>query len=543
MQYLYSFAVALFVTLALVPLLASLADKLSLVDAPTSERKVHEVVMPRIGGLAIVLGILLPLIFFLELDQAARYYIAACGIIVLFGLLDDRIELNFKWKLFGQVLASILVIWGGGAIIHDLPFFGDSLAPAWFDYLFTLLFLVGVVNGVNFSDGMDGLAAGTSIMALLVIFLLAIQSENEVAALVSLTVVGGILGFLRYNTFPAKVFMGDTGSQFLGFVIALLAILVTQAESAPFSALLPFLILGIPILDICQVIPVRVKKKLPLPGPDKEHFHHQIWKLGFRHYEVVAIIYLLQAILLVSAFKLRFEPDLVVAGFYFSFGVLVLGSIFVCQYFDWQFRREFRRGDGFERRNKLLRRMPWFYHNSSRVVAVLLCGFFLILGWQLKEPAMPFFVFSMAILFLSLGLLIFDRRGLRLFFRFVLYGGSVFFAYLIVMVDSSLDIIRWVTVFLFCLLAVLVLAFRMSRKEDFSLNNQDLLILLVIVLTPLLPFGQMDQYSISEIVLISAILLYACEFLLSRGKKTIAVTVGGQLIGLSILCIYGILHF
>ena len=355
MEYVYSLSLALFLTIALIPILIRVSWRLGLVDHPTAERKVHTNAMPRTGGLGIIIGAALPLFFLLPIEGYLRYLFLGCAITIFFGLLDDRFELSYKWKILGQSLAAIAVM-SGGVVMHQLPFFGFDDAPVWLSYPITFLFLVGVVNGVNFSDGLDGLAAGTSIMALLLIFVLALQCEDTAVALISLTLVGGLLGFLRFNTFPANIFMGDAGSQFLGFITACLAIIVTQSETSPYSVWLPVLILGIPIMDIVQVIPVRIHKKLPLPGPDKEHFHHQLGKLGFRHVEVVAVVYLLQTILMTGAYLMRYESDLAVAVFYTTFVVTILGALLFANAHNWQFRERQRRNTKRERRNRYLRR-------------------------------------------------------------------------------------------------------------------------------------------------------------------------------------------
>ncbi len=541
MEYLYSLTVALFLTIAIIPLLIKVSWRLGLIDDPSDERKVHSSAMPRTGGLGIIIGAALPLLFLLSWNTYLIYLAAGCAIIIIFGLADDRFELNYKWKLFGQSLAAVVVM-SGGILIHQFPFFGLEDAPVWLSYPFTFLFLVGVVNGVNFSDGLDGLAAGTSIMALLLIFALALQSDNSALALISLTLVGGLLGFLRYNTFPANIFMGDAGSQFLGFIIACLAIAVTQSEAAPYSALLPILILGIPIMDILQVVPVRVHKKLPLPGPDKEHFHHQLGKLGFRHVEVVTVIYLLQTILMSGAFWLRYESDFAVAFFYVAFVISLLGALLIGNHLNWQFRQKHRAQSPPERRNRYLRRLNWYFHQSPRVVALVLGFFFVAAGYHLgsKDGAVEFGLMQVAIVFLTLlvGLFITRYTYAGTIFRVILYLTSVSIAYLLAQSDLTPGELIWLSGFLAALIVSLMVAIRMTRRQEFSLTTQDLLILLVVILLPLLPFDILDQYDIGRIALIVAVLMYTSEFVLNRATRTVAFTsacaVAGLLLALNI---------
>ncbi|MEH6591104.1 MAG: MraY family glycosyltransferase [Halioglobus sp.] len=536
MDYLYSLTVALFLTIALIPVMIRLAAPMGLTDDPGAERKVHSEVMPRTGGLGIIIGVLLPLLFLLPMDGYFPHLFIGCGIIIVFGLLDDRLELSYKWKLFGQALAAVVVM-SGGIVLHEFPFLGLSEAPLWLTYPVTFLFLVGVVNGVNFSDGLDGLAAGTSMMALLLIFALALQSGNDGIALVSLTLVGGTLGFLRYNTFPANVFMGDAGSQFLGFVIACLAIAVTQGDLSPYSVFLPVLILGIPIMDILQVVPVRQYKKLPLPGPDKEHFHHQLGKLGFRHTQVVATIYVLQGVLLAGAYLLRYESDWLVSLFYANFVVLVLGCLLIANYRGWTvIHKDEVFTEITDRRNQLLRRFSWYYLHSVTLIAALLGAFFVGSGLFLAD-ARSTWTLPLIVLLVSMvsGLMLLFSPARAMICRVVLYSASVFIGYFWVNSDpeSQHEYVLWG--FLSLLVVCLVLAIRMTRKKEFSLTTQDLLILIVLVLVPLLPGNWIGEYEVGRMALIVAVLMYSSEYVLNRAKSMTVVASVCAAVGLSLL--------
>jgi UDP-GlcNAc:undecaprenyl-phosphate GlcNAc-1-phosphate transferase len=526
MEYGYSLSVALFLTIALIPVLIRVAASLGLVDNPGTERKLHDKVMPRTGGLGIIIGSALPLAFLLAFEGSIPYIFLGCAIIIVFGLADDRLELNYKWKLFGQSLAAIAVM-SGGVFFHQFPFLGLEYAPFWLTYPISFFFLLGVINGVNFSDGMDGLAAGTSIVALLLVFTLALQADNVAFSLISLTIVGGVLGFLRFNTSPATIFMGDAGSQFLGFIIACLAIGVTQGELSPYSPLLPILILGIPIMDILQVVAVRLYKKLPLPGPDKEHFHHQISKLGFRHIEVVAIIYILQTILMAGAYMLRFADDIVLAMFYAVFVTLILGTLLAANFFGWTFRANAKTSD--ERRSGFLRKFEWYFRNSPNCLAALLAIFFLAQGLYFFSYAG---LLVSLLVFMGTGLVLLSISRLRSAlqaFRIILYSASAAFAYLISQVNYSSAIEFCLNGYLLLLTALLMLAIRITRRQVFSLNTQDLLILLVVILLPLLPFGDLARYEIGQIALTVAVLMYTSEFILARSASLIVLPAASAL--------------
>ena len=307
LQYLYGFFLALLSSLILLPFLMKYASQLGLVDNPTgSSRKLHKAPMPRSGGLGIIIPTGIAILVVLPWDDSILSFLFSSLIIVGFGLLDDVIELKPTQKLVGQALGVTLAM-VGGMTISNVPFIDNS--PAWLSYALTFVFVMAVINGVNFSDGMDGLAAGTTLMALVLIFLLAVEGNDIQVAIIAASICAALVGFLRFNTHPATIFMGDAGSQFLGFSVAWLAITVSQTETSTLTSVMPLLILGIPIMDVLQVICVRIKKKLPLPGPDREHFHHQIGKLGLPQAGVVATIYLLQLILLLGAFLMQHDSD------------------------------------------------------------------------------------------------------------------------------------------------------------------------------------------------------------------------------------------
>ena len=515
MELIYSFTVALFLTIALMPVLIRFSAQLQLVDAPTVDRKLHDKVMPRSGGLAIILGVFIPLAFLLAMDGYIPYLFIGSGIIILFGLLDDRIELNYQWKLFGQSLAVIVVMMGG-IVIHQIPFFGLEAMPNWISWPLTFVFLLGVINGVNFSDGLDGLAAGMSLLALATIAILATVVEDQNVALISLTVIGGILGFLRFNTFPAKIFMGDAGSQFLGFITACLAIVVTQSESSALNTFLPVIILGLPILDILQVVPVRIKKGLPLPGPDKEHFHHQLVKLEFKHHEVVAIIYVLQILMMSGAYLLRFESDIALFSFYMVYLLVVLGALYMAHRVGWRVRGPQLETFSRERRNLLFRKIGWVYHYSAQIVQVVLILFFIVVPLLITDIAFQFSIAAMLLAFAFAVLGFVFKSASALLARVACYSVSVFLVYLASMHIQNPSYLNYIDIFLAVLAAFLMLSIRMSRQEQFRLDTQDLLILLMVVIVPQLPLNISEDLAVSEMALRLAVLMYACEFLLAR---------------------------
>jgi UDP-GlcNAc:undecaprenyl-phosphate GlcNAc-1-phosphate transferase len=293
------------VTMALIPPLIRVAERWQFVDMP-NERKVHLRAIPRVGGVAMVVGAVLPLILWLWSSPQVIALLAGMGVIVVFGVWDDRADLDYRLKFAGQFLAA-LIVWGAGVRVGYLPWIAQ-LAPLW-SLGVTVLALLAITNAVNLADGLDGLAGGSTLLSLTAIAVLGYMAGQVAVVLIALAVMGSILGFLRFNTHPARVFMGDGGSQFLGFATGVLAIFLTQWPDSPYSLSLPVLLLGLPILDTALVMVQRLRQGRSPFSPDKNHIHHRLLDMGLDHYQAVFVIYIVQALLIIAAYYLRNAPD------------------------------------------------------------------------------------------------------------------------------------------------------------------------------------------------------------------------------------------
>jgi len=306
------FIIAAAVSLLLTPAVKAIAFKIGAVDRPNA-RKVHTRIMPRLGGLAIYaafatgLAALLPFLPDAMLGGYDKRFIAALlaggTIIVLIGALDDRFELSAKVKLLGQIAAASVVVFGFGIRIDllNIPF-GESMQPVaeWLAIPLTILWIVGCTNAINLIDGLDGLAAGVSGIAIATVLVMAVITGSEPVMLLSAPLLGGIVGFLRHNFHPAKIFMGDSGSLFLGFSLATLSMLGFKQVTIV-SFVTPLLIIGVPLSDTFFAIVRRVVNKRPIFAPDKGHLHHCLRELGFSHRGTVLIIYGIAAFFGVTA--------------------------------------------------------------------------------------------------------------------------------------------------------------------------------------------------------------------------------------------------
>ncbi|WCK54301.1 MraY family glycosyltransferase [Aneurinibacillus sp. Ricciae_BoGa-3] len=300
-SYIYGFILSLVVTVLATPLVKRLAIAIGAVDKP-NHRKVHQRVMPRLGGLAIYIGFSLAYLLFFPSSKEAMGIFLGGSIIVLVGALDDRFELSPKLKLLGQIAAALVVVFNGLQIeLINLPFEGVlSLNWGWVTIPVTVFWIIGITNAVNLIDGLDGLAAGVSGIATAAMMIIALIMGNMVVALYCVILLGGIIGFLFYNFHPAKIFMGDTGALFLGFNLAALSVMGFKFATL-IMFVIPILILGVPLSDTVFAMLRRFLNKRPISVADKEHLHHCLLTMGLSHRGAVLVIYGISAVFATAA--------------------------------------------------------------------------------------------------------------------------------------------------------------------------------------------------------------------------------------------------
>lgn len=277
-------------TAAVTPFIKSMALHIGAVDIP-NERKVHKTPMPRLGGLAIFLGFLLGYMIFGTPSAIMNSVLIGSFIIVLTGVIDDIKPLKASTKFLGQLAAACVVVFYGNILLQNISAFGVHLDFGIFAYPLTIFFILGCVNCMNLIDGLDGLAAGISSIYFLTIGIIAtIQGTYGLDYIITFILLGSTLGFLVHNFHPAKIFMGDSGSLFLGFIISVIALLGFKNVTMT-SLIIPLLILAIPILDTLFAIIRRTLKGEKISAPDKSHIHHQLLNRKFSHTATVLIIY------------------------------------------------------------------------------------------------------------------------------------------------------------------------------------------------------------------------------------------------------------
>ncbi len=299
------FSIAFFISLASTPLVKTIACRIGAIDVPDGERRVHKSPIPRLGGLAIFLGFICAVLTLADIDTQMRGILIGSLLIVAIGIIDDVKQLKASIKLLVQIAAAIIVVCHNVTITAiSVPSFiieGGILPLKWLSIPITVLWIVGVTNAVNLIDGLDGLAVGVSSIATFSLFFIAILAGEPTVALLSAALAGGCLGFLPYNFNPAKIFMGDTGSTFLGFILSVICIEGLFKGYAIISFIIPFLILGLPIFDTSVAILRRIHDKRPIMGADRGHLHHKLIDMGFSQKQTVAILYVIAMLLGLSA--------------------------------------------------------------------------------------------------------------------------------------------------------------------------------------------------------------------------------------------------
>ncbi|MGP4078985.1 glycosyltransferase family 4 protein [Pseudalkalibacillus sp. R45] len=289
-HFILSFLIPCLTVLILTPYVKKFAIRIHAVDHP-DQRKVHGKVMARLGGLAIFIGVVVGYFTSGLYTEEVTGITLAGIVIILTGLFDDLYTLSPKIKLGGQILAALLVISSGLTIdILNLPFIGMFEVGIW-AYPLTLIWIIGITNSINLIDGLDGLAAGISSIVIGTIAVMAFLNGNVLILTIALVILGSVIGFLVYNFHPAKIFMGDTGSLFLGYMISVLSILGLYKSVTLFSFVVPIILLGVPIFDTIFAIIRRIANKKPITAPDKGHLHHRLITLGISHRNTVLIIY------------------------------------------------------------------------------------------------------------------------------------------------------------------------------------------------------------------------------------------------------------
>lgn len=505
--------------MAVIPLMIRLAPKLGMVDLP-DPRKVHAVPVPRVGGLGIIFGALAAMALWGPPGMMAATYIFGSLVLLFFGALDDSRDLGHYVKFIGQFVAAISVVYIGGVWVSSMPF--GYVLPASIGKPFTVIAIVGMINAINHSDGLDGLAAGESLLSLGCIVYLAQLAGNVPVLVVAVAAIGGVFGFLRFNTHPAKVFMGDSGSQFIGFTLGVLTVCLTQEGNPGFSMALPALILGLPVIDILAVFALRIYHRMNWFRATKNHVHHRLLELGYDHYQAVVIIYSIQAFFIGSALLLRFAPDWIILSLYVSVCVALFTALSVAERNGWRANKPNEKSElalfiAQLSSRHVLDRWPMLFIHIGVPFYLVWSAF-----WVGSLPADFGWTGLIIATLLLAGLVLRDSSFSGYLTRVAVYGAAASLVYLVQQHSRNLPggyPEAFLMGFFIALGLAIALAVRYMRDVEFNTTPTDYLLLFVIVATAVFAQEGLQIDNLGGMVAKIAVLFYGCELIVIRQHR------------------------
>lgn len=292
--YAAAFLCAGLIALVSTPAVKILAGKIGAIDVPKDDRRMHKKPIPRLGGLAIFFGFIVSILIFARIDSQVCGMLLGAVVIVSLGIIDDMASVGAIPKLFVQIVAAVIPVMHG-TVIHFLsnPFVsGEYFDLGFLAVPFTIFWIVAITNAVNLIDGLDGLACGVSAISSLTLVVIALIVSERQVAIIMIALVGSCIGFIPYNLYPAKIFMGDTGATFLGFILACMSVQGLFKMYAVISFVIPFIIIGLPLFDTSFAFIRRILAgKSPLTA-DRGHVHHKLIDMGFSQKQSVALLYM-----------------------------------------------------------------------------------------------------------------------------------------------------------------------------------------------------------------------------------------------------------
>jgi len=539
MQVLFASLLAMGMTVLLIPPLIKWAGILGVLDEP-GIRKVHALPIPRVGGIAMAVGILVALLTWGSGSPLLLVFCLATLVLLIFGIMDDRLTLSPKWKFLGQILAALVVMVFAQVNVSTVHHVISYDVPVWLSWPLTLLFIIGVTNAINLADGLDGLAGGTTLLCLAGLALLAFTGGSDFVAFAAVITIGAILGFLRYNTYPARIFMGDAGSQLLGFSAAVLSLILTQDAELLYSASLPLLLLGVPVVDTLIVMTERIFEGRSPFQADRNHVHHRLLSLGFKHHEAVIIIYSAQALLLILAWHLRYASDLVIVSIFASTAISIVVTLRLATKYRWRWRAHDERISN--QQTWLQRQMRWLHADErlNRWVGYVIGSCIVIYGAvvivnSLDVPVDIRMLAGVSALIVLISIVV-HRAGRETGWleRAALYTSALIAVYLdrTGTLDPMIQFVIEVGVFGLLISGIVI---RMLLKTDrrFRVTPLDVLVLIAAVALPNLPGSLLSGYALGILIWKTLVLFYAIENLsVSSGIQWRLLT-GGTLVFLS----------
>lgn len=537
-SYLLISMLAMAISMVIIPLMMRLAPVVGMIDAPDA-RKVHTVPIPRVGGLGIVIGALIPMLMWLSYNDLTISIFAGTLVLLVFGTWDDVAELGHYVKFVGQFFAAGIVVYYGDLFVSYFPFNNYETIPESIGRPFTVIAIVGMINAINHSDGLDGLAGGESLISLTIIAYMAFLFGSEAMLIMSAATIGGIFGFLRFNSHPARVFMGDGGSQFLGYILAILVLMLTQQANTNLSPAVPLLLLGLPIVDILAVFFLRAKHKMNLFKATRNHVHHRLLDIGFLHYESVMFIYTVQVILVISAIPFMYANDVVILVFY----ILLCGSVFVFLTVSERsgFKVHKEKEGAKDIFTMFLEKYPRMHDVPIKSIESGLSLFIIASALTVYKIPSDFAISSLIMLLLLLIVLVTNVFGYQLYrlILFVTIGFSVYLltTYPVDWLSREVDLV-FVYFIIMSIMAFIVI--KTISNDEFKITPLDYLVIAVAMLIEFLPGENVFRENLIWMIVQIIILFYVCELLIQNMSRKINRFSGSVALALALIAYRGL---
>lgn len=534
----YIFLTSLFTSLVLIPNISRLAVSIGIFDG-IDERKMHTGAVPRLGGIAIFFALFLGVILFTEIDRGMRGFLAGGLVIFLTGLTDDLEQITPLNKFLGEVMASLIATVVGGIQITSIgDLFGNGeILLGYFSIPFTIFAIVGVINAINLLDGLDGLAGGVTAIAAAAFGFLSYISGDGMMVGVSAALLGAVVGFLKFNSYPARIFMGDSGSLFLGYCLAVLSVDLVQHNymSGVGSELTPLIILAVPVFDTLFVMGKRLANGKKMFSPDRSHIHHRFMDLGLGHKTTVILVYGLSYFLATYAVMFRLLPDRV------QLINLVLLLVFFCLS-NWALAKllegkehRFLRDDHSLINAFSYRWMVRYSHYFLLTVRYLILLILLLPLFIISGPTNIGNASVAWLLIVATVVLFLQTADIGNFFlQILIYFNGAFLIYVVENSGREIEFlgvsVNYVSNFLFGMVLVCVLILLMLRKKTKHLMDSPLeyFILFIAVTIPLLPTSFIAPVHLLSVAGKSMILFLGLKMVVlleaRRNRKIIAAT-------------------
>lgn len=492
-----------------------LAPRFGMVDKP-DPRKVHTEPVPRVGGVGIVFGALIPLLLWLPLSDSMLAYVFGSLVLFVFGAWDDSRELGHYVKFVGQFIAVLMVVYYGNIYVQQLPFMGLESVPSSIGKPFTVFAMVGMINAINHSDGLDGLAGGLSVLSLSSMAYLAYIANGIEVVTIAVAVLGGVVGFLRYNTHPARVFMGDSGSQFLGFTLGFLAVALTQDVNSALSPALPVLLLGLPIVDILAVFGQRAYHGMNWFRATRNHIHHRLLGLGFHHYEAVVVIYTIQLFFVISAISLCYESDTLILTIYLATCASIFILLILAERNGWRAHRR----HGKSRFVAVVQgiKQHWFFTSGTTFIVTMLIPLVFIGTSVLVDKVPRDLGLSSIALAAILTLLLVLKTKETIALRAVSYVTAAFVVYFETKyIGSNSAVLDGISIGLYVMLAISIwLAVRYASDAEFRVSPMDFLVIFIVLAVGIISRGYLHEDLLGVMVVKLVVLFYGCEIIYAK---------------------------